>query len=504
MGLPCPGNVRPRKVLAKGHALGQHADIFLQGVPVSHHRFAVVGGGLAGCECALRLARAGLDVTLFEQKPGSMSAAHVSPYLAELVCSNSLRSDELTSGIGLLKAEMRALGSDFMQAADAHRVPAGKALAVDREAFAADMTARVAAQATLQRVEARVDSLDDSRLQGFHTLIIAAGPMAGESLSASLADVMGAGHCYFYDAIAPIVWTHSLDMSVVFRASRYGQEKGEVGGDYLNCPFERDEYMAFYEALLAADKVAARGFEKERHFEGCMPIEALAERGPRTLTFGPLKPVGFVDPRTGRRPWAVLQLRAETSNGEACNLVGCQTKLTYGEQARVFRLVPGLQRAEFARFGSMHRNTYVNAPQALAPDLSLRARPQVFLAGQITGVEGYVESAASGLWLGLWLVAREQGRDLPLPPQECALGALLNHLRTPAKHFQPSNAHFGLMPELGERARKKDRKALYSARAQAAFADWCRQAGLAADWAAATGDFLPSPQKELDGSRKEI
>ena len=445
---------------------------------MSHHRFAVVGGGLAGCECALQLARAGLDVTLFEQKPAAMSAAHVSPHLAELVCSNSLRSDEITSGIGLLKAEMRALGSDFMQAADTHRVPAGKALAVDREAFARDMTARVAVRENIRRVEACIESLDDSRLQEFQTVIIAAGPLAGESLSASLAETVGAGHCYFYDAIAPIVWTHSLDMSVVFRASRYGQEKGEEGGDYLNCPFERDEYMAFYEALLEADKVSAHGFEKEKHFEGCMPIEALAERGPRTLTFGPLKPVGFVDPRTGRRPWAILQLRAESSNGEACNLVGCQTKLTYGEQARVFRMVPGLQRAEFARFGSMHRNTYVNAPQALAPDLSLRARPQVFLAGQITGVEGYVESAASGLWLGLWLVAREQGRDLPLPPPECALGALLNHLRTPVKHFQPSNAHFGLMPELGEKARKKDRKALYSARAREAFAAWRERAGL--------------------------
>ena len=270
-------------------------------------------------------------------------------------------------------------------------------------------------------------------------------------------------------------------MSVVFRASRYGQEQGDAPGegDYLNCPMSREEYTAFYTALLEARTVQAHAFESERHFEGCMPIEALAQRGDRTLTFGPLKPVGFVDPRTGRRPWAILQLRAEKANGEACNLVGCQTKLVQSEQARIFRLVPGLEQAEFARYGSMHRNTYVNAPTALTPDLELRAAPGVYLAGQITGVEGYVESAACGLWLGMLLEARAYGRDLPTPPPECALGALLGHLRTPAKRFQPSNVHFGLMPPLDERARKKDRKALYAARAQAAFAAWRAAAGLA-------------------------
>ena len=446
---------------------------------------AVVGGGLAGCECALHLARAGHSVTLFEQKPGHRSAAHISEHLAELVCSNSLRSDELTSGVGLLKAEMRALGSDFMELADAHRVPAGKALAVDREAFARAMTERVAAQANITLVEHQVASLDDPVLAPFtgegRAVVLAAGPMASEGLSASLAEAVGAKHCYFYDAIAPIVWTHSLNMDVVFRASRYGQENGEADGqgDYLNCPMSRDEYDVFYAALLEAQKVSAHEFEQEKHFEGCMPVEALAERGPRTLTFGPLKPVGFVDPRTGRRP--ILQLRAEKANSETCNLVGCQTKLTQGEQARVFRLVPGMENAEFARFGSMHRNTYVNAPDVLAPDLSLRARPGVYLAGQITGVEGYVESAASGLWLALLLNARARGLELPHPPVESALGGLLNHLRTPVKHFQPSNAHFGLVPELGERARKKDRKALYSARAQETFGQWLatqREAGI--------------------------
>lgn len=446
---------------------------------------AVVGGGLAGCECALHLAEAGLAVTLFEQKPGRRSPAHISDNLAELVCSNSLRSDESSSGVGMLKAELRALGSRFMAAADACRVPAGKALAVDREAFAAMLTALVASQPRIRRVERNVCGLDDPVLAPFRTpegtVVIAAGPLASEELSASLAAAVGAEHCYFYDAIAPIVWTHSLDMSVVFRASRYGQEQGDAPGegDYLNCPMSREEYTAFYTALLEARTVQAHAFESERHFEGCMPIEALAQRGDRTLTFGPLKPVGFVDPRTGRRPWAILQLRAEKANGEACNLVGCQTKLVQSEQARIFRLVPGLEQAEFARYGSMHRNTYVNAPTALTPDLELRAAPGVYLAGQITGVEGYVESAACGLWLGMLLEARAYGRNLPTPPPECALGALLGHLRTPAKRFQPSNVHFGLMPPLDERARKKDRKALYAARAQAAFAAWRAAAGLA-------------------------
>ena len=449
---------------------------------------ALVGGGLAGCECALRLARSGHDVVLFEQKPLHRSPAHVNDNLAELVCSNSLRSDELTSGVGLLKAEMRALGSRFMEAADACRVPAGKALAVDREAFARQMSQLVESEANIRLVRHQVQSLDDAVLEPFRgegrAIVVAAGPMASDGLSASLAGVLGEKHCYFYDAIAPIVWTHSLNMDVVFRASRYGQEngEGEGEGDYLNCPMSREEYDVFYQALLDAQKVAAHEFELEKHFEGCMPVEALAERGPRTLTFGPLKPVGFVDPRTGRRPWAIVQLRAENANSDTCNLVGCQTKLTQGEQARVFRLVPGLEKVEFARFGSMHRNTYVNAPQVLAEDLSLNVLPGVFLAGQITGVEGYVESAASGLWLALLLDARSRGITLPTPPVESALGGLINHLRTPANRFQPSNAHFGLMPELGERARKKDRKALYSARAQEAFGSWLqevRAAGLA-------------------------
>ena len=300
--------------------------------------FAVVGGGLAGCECALRLADAGLSVVLFEQKPDHRSPAHVSDKLAELVCSNSLRSDDIASGIGLLKAELRALGSAFMACADATRVPAGKALAVDREAFAEAMTRRILEHPRITLRHRRIDSLDDPELASMETVVIAAGPVASDGLSASLADVVGERHCYFYDAIAPIVWTHSLNQDIVFRASRYGQEKGEKGGDYLNCPMNRDEYMAFYEALLGAEKVAAHDFEKEKHFEGCMPIEALAERGPKTLTFGPLKPVGFEDPRTGRR----LQPCGLPDKADLC---GAGPHLPHGSRAGTGRICPLRQHA---------------------------------------------------------------------------------------------------------------------------------------------------------------
>lgn len=436
--------------------------------------FAIVGAGLAGCECALVLARAGFEVTIFEQKPQFHSPAHVSDGVAELVCSNSLRSDELTSGPGLLKHEMRTLGSPFMATADACRVPADRALAVDREAFSRMMGASIYASPRISLISRQVKELDDPILRkaGPRGVIVAAGPLASDNLAESLARVTGAAHCYFYDAIAPIVWTDSLDMGIIFRASRHQQEAG--GGDYLNCPMTREEYMAFYEALAAGRTFQARDFEKERHFEGCMPIEALAERGPRTLSFGPLKPVGFVDPRTGQRPYAVLQLRAENASLTTCNLVGCQTKLLQSEQARIFRMIPGLENAEFARFGSMHRNTYVNAPEALTADLELKNLPGVFLAGQITGVEGYVESAACGLWLGLSLAARAKGQPLSPPPAETALGALLGHLCSSAKDFQPSNINFGLMPPLSGKTRKKERRELYSKRAQAAFSAWRR------------------------------
>ena len=436
---------------------------------------AIVGAGLAGCECARVLAAGGVDVTLFECKPRERSRAHVSDKLSELVCSNSLRSDALASGIGLLKQELRDMHSPFMADADACRVPAGKALAVDRELFSSRITEDVLQNPHINLVQATISSLEDERLAPYRFIVLAAGPLATESLSQSLASAIGMEHCYFYDAIAPIVWGNSLDHSIVFRGSRYGDEQGEAAdeGDYLNCPMTRDEYNVFYEALCAAEKVHARDFEK--HFEGCMPIEALAERGPKTLVFGPMKPVGFTDPRTGRRPWALLQLRAESLNATTYNLLGCQTKLTYAEQARVFRLIPGMEKAEFVRFGSMHRNTYVNAPRVLAQDGSLRARPSIYVAGQLSGVEGYVESAAHGHWIARVLLAKITGNTLDLPPVTTALGALLGHLRTEQKKFQPSNAHFGLMPEPGFRIAKKERKEWYAQRARTDFAAWLAQ-----------------------------
>ncbi len=456
----------------------------------------IVGGGLAGCECALALARSGVPCTLFEQKPEAFSPAHASPLLGELVCSNSFRSDDASgSGVGLLKQEMRLLGSEVIRAAKTCSVPAGKALAVDRILFSRKLTRRVEQAPLIALVRRPVRSLDDAALSG-KTAVIAAGPLASEDLSRSLGEVLpregGKAQLYFYDAIAPIVSAESIDMDIAFRGSRYGKDAppsypdaaplmgtpadpGEADGeegDYLNCPMNRQEYEAFYQALRGAERVPAHGFEKEKHFEGCMPIEALADRGERTLAFGPLKPVGFTDPRTGRRPWALLQLRAENAGRTSFNLVGCQTKMTHAAQDRVFRLVPGLAGAEFLRYGSMHRNTYVDAPHCLNADLSLKGRPSVFLAGQITGVEGYVESAACGLWLGLLLAARAHGRELPPPPQTTALGALLGHLRTPAKHFTPSNVHFGLMPALEENVRKKSRKAAMAERGQRDFSAW--------------------------------
>ncbi len=436
-------------------------------------KIAIIGAGLAGCECALVLARHGIAVSLFEQKPLHMSAAHQLKYLSELVCSNSLRSNELSSGIGLLKQEMRELNSPFMTVADACTVPAGKALAVDREIFAKTVTKAIADNENITLYEQQIQSLNDTALSEYEYVVVAAGPLASDNLAASLAEKIGTKQLYFYDAIAPIVSADSLDLNIIFRGSRYQEpEEAAIYGEYLNCPFEKDEYLNFYQSLLQADKVQAQNCEQEIHFEGCMPIEALAARGERTLTFGPMKPVGFVDPRTNRRPYAIVQLRTENLNQSMYNLVGCQTKLTYKAQEQVFRTIPGLANAEFVRFGSMHRNTYVNAPQVLDESLRLLTQKNVYLAGQITGVEGYVESAACGLWVALLIVAEQQNKNITLPPQQTALGALLKHLQSPAKKFQPSNAHFGLMPELDERAKKKERKSLYGKRAREHFATW--------------------------------
>lgn len=438
---------------------------------------AIVGGGLAGCECALYLADHGFEVTLFEQRPLFSSPVHVTPYLGELVCSNSLRSDELTSGVGLLKQEMRELGGALMNVADATRVPAGKALAVDRIAFSLRVGELVTAHPRIQLEIRSITGIDDPAIAtaspenptGFHRVVIAAGPLASPELSVSLAKEVGQEHLYFYDAIAPIVSGDTIDLSVAFWGSRYG-EPGT--GDYLNCPMSEPEYRQFYEALVCGEKVTAHDGEQEKHFEGCMPIEALAARGDRTLTFGPLKPVGLTDPRTGRRPYAVLQLRPENANKTMFNLVGCQTKLTYPEQERIFRMVPGLRQVEFVRYGSMHRNTYVNAPKTLDAHLALKSRLRIHLSGQITGVEGYVESMACGLWAGMCVHALERYLPLTPPPPTTALGSLLAHLATPTKNFQPSNVNFGLMPEPGEPVKKKERKLWYSNRARADFSDW--------------------------------
>ena len=429
---------------------------------------AVIGGGLAGCECAWRLARLGIAVRLFEMKPDRFSPAHSSPDLAELVCSNSLRSDEPESAVGLLKLEMTDLDSLVMAAARATRVPAGKALAVDRELFAEWITRRIRDEPLITLVREEIRTLDDPKLKDADAVVVAAGPLAAEELADDLRRIVGAEHLYFYDAIAPIVAADSIDMNVAFWGSRYNPEEH----DYLNCPMDEETYRKLHAELLTARKVAARDFEKAVHFEACLPIETLAERGEMTMAFGPLKPVGLVDPRTGTQAFAVVQLRAENRDKTAFNLVGFQTKLAYPEQERVFRLIPGLERAEFLRLGSMHRNTYVEAPSALTSELELRSRPGIFLAGQITGVEGYVESAACGLWLGHALAARLQGRALPPPPPETALGALLGHLRTPTKNFQPSNVNFGLMPELKARGKKAQRKAIRAQRAREAWNAW--------------------------------
>lgn len=425
--------------------------------------FGIIGAGLAGCEAAWQLAQAGCDVVLYEMKPQRFSPAHHSENLAELVCSNSFRSAEPETGIGLLKLEMAELGSLVMDVAKGTEVPAGKALAVDRDLFAREMTRRILEHPRITLVRREITALAELDREGHAALIVTAGPLASDALSADLARIVGRDALAFYDAIAPIVLTESVDMSVAFWASRYTPEEK----DYLNCPMSEEEYLAFVRELVAGEKVEPREFEKEIHFEGCLPIEVMAERGEMTLSFGPLKPVGLIDPRTGRQPYAVIQLRAENLEKTAMNMVGFQTKLKYGEQKRIFAMIPGLEHAEFLRLGSIHRNTYVLAPEVLTPTLELRNRPGAYLAGQISGVEGYLESAATGLWLGLHLAGK-----IDLPPQETALGALLGHLRTPAKHFQPSNVHFGLMPALNKKAPKKKRKELYAQRAREVWEKW--------------------------------
>lgn len=434
----------------------------------------VVGGGLAGCECAFQLAERGLRVRLLEQKRKRRTPAQQSDSLAELVCSNSFRAAAPTNAVGLLKEEMRRAGSLIMAMGEQTCVPAGGAFAVDRERFSAAVEAAILAHPNIALLDALVDRIPEVP----QPVVLATGPLTSDGLSADLARVIGEEHVAYYDSIAPVVAADSLDWSVVFRASRY--DKGEDDA-YVNCPLSREQYEAFIDALLAAEQVRPREFEEARYFEGCLPIEVMAERGRQTLAFGPMKPVGLRDPRTGRRPFAVVQLRMEDRAGTAFNLVGFQTRMTYAEQKRVFGLIPGLEQARFERFGTIHRNTFVRAPAVLDPDLQLRARPGVYLAGQITGVEGYVESAACGLLLGHRLAAQLAGRPMPLPPETTALGALLAHLRRPQADFQPSNVVWSMFPPLeseaprGRRGRQERRQAMVE-RALCDLDAWLQQA----------------------------
>ena len=427
-------------------------------------KITIIGGGLAGCEAAWQAAKRGVRVVLHEMKPEKFSPAHHLESLAELVCSNSLRGESLENAVGLLKEELRRGGSLFMEAADATRVPAGGALAVDRELFSRYMTDRIAAQPLIELVRGEVTEIPAA---GF--VIIASGPLTSDALAERIRVLTGP-YLYFYDAIAPIVAADSIDLTRTFSASRYG--KGD-GDDYLNSPLNEEEYRAFVAALCAGEKTPVRDFEKVIHFEGCMPVEELAERGPETLRFGPMKPVGLVDPRTGAEPHAVVQLRKENRDGTLYNLVGFQTKLTWPEQQRVFRMLPGLENAEFVRLGSMHRNTFINAPQLLLPTFQMKREPRILCAGQITGVEGYVESAASGFLAGL-NAARLAGGGAPtVPPRATAMGSLVGHItNADAKHFQPMNVNYGLFPDLEGRVKKKEKRARLAERALAEFEEW--------------------------------
>ena len=414
----------------------------------------VVGGGLAGSEAAWQLAERGHEVVLHEMRPVRGTPAHKTDKLAELVCSNTFKSTETHNAHGLLKAEMRLLGSMVLRCADEARVPGGSALTVDREIFSALVHERVASH---PRVTITRDEVTDLPSPG----IIATGPLTSDALATTIRERLGVEHLAFYDAIAPIVSVESIDQSIAFRASRYDKETmpDAEGGAYLNCPMSREQYEAFIDALTSADQASVKEFDKIDYFEGCMPIEEMARRGRDTLRFGPMKPVGLSDPRTGKRPYAVVQLRMEDRGGRMWNLVGFQTRIRFPEQSRVFRMIPGLENAEFLRFGSIHRNSYLNSPATLTPFLTLRDDPLVFLAGQLTGVEGYTESTASGLIAGINMSRALNGLEPVLPPATTMLGALYRYLReADPRHFQPMNANFGLVDELPREIRDKKLK----------------------------------------------
>ena len=419
----------------------------------------VIGAGLAGCEAAWQLSRRGIPVILHEQRPVNSDAAHKTAYFAELVCSNSLRAGNIENAVGLLKEEMRQLGSLIMLEADKHAVPAGGALAVDREGFAQAVTAAIKDEPLISIIYEEVTDLQ--ALEG--TVIVASGPLTSDKLSAAIQELIHEDYFHFFDAAAPIVEADSLDYDKVYRASRY--DKG--GADYLNCPFyTKEEYIAFWEALRTAQLAPVKDFERNV-FEACMPIEEMALRGEDTMRFGPLKPVGLIDPRTGREAYAVVQLRQDNAAATLYNIVGFQTHLKWPEQRRVFGMIPGLEKAEFVRFGVMHKNTYLNSPKLLNNHFQLQNEPRFYFAGQMTGVEGYVESAASGLMAGLHAAREALGERPVYFPAETAHGALANYISNPeVENFQPMNVNFGLIPALGQRIRKKrEKNALLAARA---------------------------------------
>ena len=425
----------------------------------------IVGGGLAGAEAAYQLARRGVSVELYEMRPHRMTEAHATGNLGELVCSNSLRSSLLTAPAGVLKEEMRRLDSLVIRVAEGNRVPAGSALAVDRELFARALTQAVEALPKVRIVRQELREIPPG------IVILATGPLTSTALSQHLATLLGSEHLYFYDAISPIVTAESVGMTVAFRGSRYG--KGD--DDYLNLPLTREEYYHLIDALLIAERVPTHSFERFVPFEGCMPIEEIADRGTETLAFGPMRAVGLIDPRSGQRPYAVVQLRQENQEKTLYNLVGFQTKMTYAAQRQVFAMIPGLENAEFVRLGSLHRNTFINSPQHLCPTLQWRQRSNLFFAGQMTGVEGYIESAATGLLAGVNATRLIAEKPPVVPPSTTALGALLRYITDPERRsFQPMNVNFGLLPPLSEPLRKKAKKEMLAQRALADMEAWVR------------------------------
>jgi methylenetetrahydrofolate--tRNA-(uracil-5-)-methyltransferase len=447
---------------------------------MSAPQVAIVGAGFAGSSAALELSRRGHRVQLFEQKPSQRNAAQSSDSFCELVCSNSFRGNALSNAVGLLKEEMRRLGSAVMQVAERTKVPAGGALAVDRERFSAEMTSLLRADPRIEIVTTEVTELPTQR-----PLIVATGPLTGEALSAELARLVS-GHLAYYDAIAPIVTADSIDWSKVFMASRWGKgESAEDQAAYVNCPMDKEQYEAFVRALVEAPKVEPNTFEEVRYFEGCLPVEVMAARGEKTLAFGPMKPSGLTDPRTGRWPYAVVQLRKEDEAGTAYNLVGFQSRMTWTAQASVLRTIPGLENAEFFRYGAIHRNTFVNAPEVLDETWQVRAAPGVFLAGQIIGTEGYVEAAAGGYLVAHFVDALLSGRDPSFPPPETAHHGLLLQTRRHPEDYQPSNITFAHLPPWeGTRLKKRAKYEAMAERALGALEAWIRAENLRSELSA--------------------